>query len=894
MKFEIISEKQIKKEVMKTLTIIDTFGFFFRLYYALKGFKTSRGEASGMVAGFANFIYALKNEFQSDYIIFALDSKGKTFRSEIDSNYKINRIPPPPELLAQLPICIEMIEKMGFTSYSCEGYEADDIIASVVKTCQNEDIFVRIVTQDKDLYQLIKNGKTSIYSPISKNDYDEEACFEKYGVKPCQIKDFLALCGDSSDNIPGVKGIGQKGAKTLLDEFQSLEGIYENLMLVRNERNRNLLLEGKDNAFLSKKLASLYEDLEVKHLLKNAKFPNDEPLLKVLDILEHYELRSLLKKLHLNAENKSNTLAFKAILITDENKLFEILNLLDKESIIAFDTETTGLDTKEAKIVGFSFCFNENEAFYVPLTHNYLGVSGQISLQNAKKALESIYTHFIIGHNLKYDFEIIKHNFGLEPPTKYADTLILAWLYNPSLRINMDDLALRLFNYETLHFENIVKKGENFAGVEISKACEYAAEDAYITLRFYLYFLKNLEPHLLELARKYEFDFIIIIMMMQENGIKLDTRALENLMKQFESEIKNLSEEIYTLCEERFNLNSPKQVGDILFDKLKLPSGKKSKTGYSTDEKVLKELIDKHPVVGKILDYRELAKLYFTYCEPLLKLALKDENSRIYSSFLQTGTATGRLSSKDPNLQNIPAHGQYAKDYKSCFIAREGFSFISLDYSQIELRMLAHFSEDIKLLEAFKNNEDIHAKTALMIFGKNDYETRSIAKSINFGLIYGMGYKTLSQNLKIEASLAKQYIEKYFENFTSIKNYFQKVKDEAKKNGFIKTLLGRKRYFDFENAKPMILAMYERESINSILQGSAADVIKLAMLEIAKDLDENKKLILQIHDELLFEVKDEFCENFVKKASNIMENIVKLKVNLKTSSNIAKNWGDLK
>lgn len=879
---------------MKTLTIIDTFGFFFRLFYALKGLKNSQGKPSGMISGFANFIYSLKNEHKSDYIIFALDSKGKTFRSEIDPNYKQNRTPPPPELLEQIPICIEMIEKMGFISVSREGYEADDIIASFVKICKDKDIFVRVVTQDKDLYQLIKDEKVSIYSPISKNDYDEAACLEKYGVKPCQIRDFLALCGDSSDNIPGVKGIGAKGAKTLLDEFNNIEGIYENLMLVRNERSRNLLIEGKENAFLSKKLASLYEDLELDDLLEKSAYPSNEPLLNVLEFLEQFELNALLKKLRQNPDNKDKNLGFKATLIQDENKLFKILNSLPKDSIIAFDTETTGLDTKEVKIVGFSFCVSEEESFYVPLNHNYLGVGEQISFSSAKKAIELIYSHFIIGHNLKYDFKIIENNFGLKVPLKYADTMILAWLKNPSLRVNMDDLALRLFNYETLHFESLVKKGETFASVELEKACKYAAEDAYITLRFYLYFLKNLDSNLLELAKNYEFDFIKVIMMMEENGIKLDTNALEILMKKFENEIKNLSEEIYTLCEDRFNLNSSKQVGDILFEKLKLPSGKKTKTGYSTDEKVLNNLLDKHPVVTKILDYRELAKLYSTYCEPLLKLALKDENSRIYSSFLQTGTATGRLSSKDPNLQNIPAHGQYAKDYKTCFVAKEGFSFISLDYSQIELRMLAHFSEDEKLLEAFKNDEDIHAKTAIMIFGESNYETRSVAKSINFGLIYGMGYKTLSQNLKIEANLAKSYIEKYFENFTSIKNYFEKVKNEAKQNGFITTLSGRKRYFDFENAKPMQVAMYERESINSILQGSAADIIKLAMLEIAKDLDENKKLILQIHDELIFEIKDELCENFVKKASDIMENIVKLKVKLKTSSNIAKKWGDLK
>lgn len=879
---------------MKTLTIIDTFGFFFRLFYALKNFQNSKGESSGMISGFANFIYSLRNEYKSDYIIFALDSKGKTFRSEIDPNYKTNRTPPPPELLAQIPICIEMIEKMGFVSISKEYYEADDIIASMVKICKDKDIFVRIITQDKDLYQLIEDGKVSIYSPISKNDYDEAACLEKYGVKPAQIKDFLALCGDSADNIPGVKGIGAKGAKNLLDEFGSIEELYKNLSLVRNERSKNLLLEGKENAFLSKKLASLYEDLDLGDLIEKSIYHQEEPLLKVLEYLERFELNSLLKKLKLNPQNHNQNLGFKATLILDENTLFRKLESLEKESIIAFDTETTGLNVREAKIVGFSFCVSENEAFYVPLNHTYLAVPHQISMQSAKKALEKIYSHFIVGHNLKYDFAIIENNFKLTPPQKYADTMILAWLYNPTLRVNMDDLALRLFDYKTLHFESVVKKGENFASVELEKACKYAAEDAYITLRFYLYFLKNLEPNLLKLAFENEFNFIEVLRKMEQNGIKLDTQKLQNLMQEFEKEIRLLSEEIYTLCDDKFNLNSPKQVGDVLFEKLKLPSAKKTKTGYSTDEKVLESLVDKHPVVSKILAYRELAKLYSTYCEPLLKLALKDENSRIYSSFLQTGTATGRLASKEPNLQNIPAHGQYAKDYKSCFIAQEGFSFISLDYSQIELRMLAHFSEDEKLLEAFKNDEDIHARTAIMIFGESNYETRSVAKSINFGLIYGMGYKTLSQNLKIEASLAKTYIEKYFANFTSIKNFFEKVKNEAKVNGYISTLSGRKRYFDFANAKPMQVAMYERESINSILQGSAADIIKLAMLELYKELDADKRLILQIHDELIFEVKDELCENFEKIARDIMENIVKLKVNLKTSSSIAKDWGTLK
>lgn len=876
---------------MKTLTIIDTFGFFFRLYYALKGFKTSSGKSSGMVAGFSNFIYSLKKDYKSDYIIFALDCKGKTFRSEIDANYKSNRQAPPPELLEQIPVCIEMIEKMGFCSYSQEGYEADDIIASMVKFCEDKDIFVRIITQDKDLYQLIKDGKVSIYSPISKRDYNEAACVEKYGVKPSQIKDFLALCGDSADNIPGVKGIGVKGAKNLLDEFNSLEDIYENLLFVRNERTKNLLAQGKENAFLSKKLASLYDSLNVSSLLEKAEFKDDEPLMKIPEILQNYELYSLLKRLEISPK-KSTSLNFKATLISDKDELFALLQNLNESTIIAFDTETTGLEAS-ADIVGFSFAMNENEAFYVPIAHK--STQKQLCKEEAKRAIELIFKGFVVGHNLKFDFKIIAHNFGLTLPKYYADTMVLAWLKDPSKRVNMDDLAKRLFDYDTLHFEDMVKKGQNFADVELEKATQYAAEDAYITLKFYLYFLQNLDPSLLELAKKLEFPFIKIIMMLENNGIKLDTTLLNTLMQSFSKEIELLSSEIYELCGEKFNLNSPKQVGDILFEKLALPSGKKGKSGvFSTDEKVLKELVLKHPVVPKLLDYRELAKLYSTYCEPLYKLALKDEHSRIYSSFLQTGTATGRLSSKDPNLQNIPAHGQYAKDYKSCFISRDGFSFLSLDYSQIELRMLAHFSEDEKLIAAFENDEDIHAKTAMMIFNESNFQTRSIAKSINFGLIYGMGYKSLSQNLNIEASAAKSYIEKYFENFTSIKEYFQRVKSEARQNGYVSTLLGRKRYFDFQNTSAMISAAYERESVNSVLQGSAADVIKLAMLEIAKYLDEDKKLILQIHDELIFEIKDELLENFATITQEIMQNIVKLKVSLKTSLAVAKNWGELK
>ncbi|ALV23854.1 DNA polymerase I, 5' --_ 3' polymerase, 5' --_ 3' and 3' --_ 5' exonuclease [Campylobacter iguaniorum] len=875
---------------MKSLTIIDTFGFFFRLYYAMSGLKNKEGKPSGMVHGFANFIHNLKNDFPSDYIVFALDSGGKTFRSEIDPNYKANRTSPPDELKAQLPVCIEMIEKMGLCSLRLEGYEADDIIASFVKNNKDKELEIRVVTHDKDLYQLI-SPNVFIYSPAKKELYDRAGCYEKYGVYPEQVRDFLALCGDTADNIPGVKGIGEKGAKKLLDEFGSIENLYENLSQVRNERTKNMLFESKENAFISKRLATLYDELDTPNL-ENAKFPQTNPLLKITDILEDYSLNRLLTQIQNTKDEKK--LSFTSVLITDENKLVNLVESITEDTLISFDTETTGVDAKSAKIVGFSFCFNEQISYYVPLTHSYLGCSKQISLETAKWAISQIYKGFVVGQNLKYDFRIIKNNFDLNPPKNYADTMILAWLYDPSSAVGMDSLALRLYDYKTIKFEDVVAKGETFASVECESAAKYASEDAWITLRFYKTFLNLLEPNLLKIAREVEFDFILTLFDMESNGIRLNTDKLKELISSNEVALKSLTNEIYSLCGEKFNINSTKQLGVVLFENLKLPTKKKTKTGYSTDESVLSELLETHPVIQKLLEYRELYKLQSTYCEPLLALALKDPNQRVYTNFIHTGTATGRLSSKNPNLQNIPARGSLAKQMRSVFEARDGYSLISLDYSQIELRLLAHFSKDPALLEAFKNGEDIHARTAISIFGTSDPKNRAIAKSINFGLIYGMGANKLSGELGIDKKSAKEYIELYFKAFSTIKEFLEGIKVGAKNDGFVTTLLGRKRLFDFSHATPMQVAMYEREAVNTKFQGSAADIIKLAMLGVKSLLSEDAKLLLQIHDELIFEVRDDLANDFANRVKELMQNAVNLNVPLIANSTIAKNWGELK
>lgn len=525
---------------MKSLTIIDTFGFFFRLYYAMSGLKSQSGKPNGMVHGFANFIYNLKQDFPSDYIVFALDSGGKTFRSQIDPNYKANRVSPPQELKDQLPVCIDMIEKMGLCSLRVEGYEADDIIASFIKNSKDQDLEIRIVTHDKDLYQLI-DDRVSIFSPAKKELYNRDGCYEKYGVYPEQIRDFLALCGDSADNIPGVKGIGEKGAKKLLDEFGSIENLYENLSQVRNERTKNMLFESKENAFISKRLATLYDELETPNL-QNAIFPTSNPLLKVIDTLKDYSLSRLLATLKSSDEDK--ILSFTPVLLTDESELIRLLEDMNSEIMISFDTETTSTDAKIAKIVGFSFCFNEQTSYYVPLAHSYLGVESQISMNSAKWAISQIYKGFVIGQNLKYDFRIVANNFGIEPPKNYSDTMILAWLDDPSSSVGMDNLAKKLYNYETIKFESVVKKGEDFSSVDLQSASKYASEDAWITLKFYKTFTNKLEESMLNIAKNVEFPFILTLFDMESNGIRLNLEKLRALILRNDSALRALTTEI--------------------------------------------------------------------------------------------------------------------------------------------------------------------------------------------------------------------------------------------------------------------------------------------------------------------------------------------------------------
>ncbi len=884
---------------MKTLTIIDTFGFFFRNYFALPHLRNKDGFPTGLLTGFMNFISTIEKEHPKGYILFALDSKGKCFRHDIFPQYKANRPPAPQELLDQLPVAIEWIKKMGFKQLELSRYEADDIVASVATIAKQSGFRVEIVSHDKDLYQLIDDDKVVLYDPIKKEDINEEKCQLKFGVKPKYIIDYLALVGDAADNIPGVKGVGAKGAKKLIDEFGTVEEIYQNIDNVRNERTKNLLKEGKDRAFLSKELVRLKYDLfNNKFDIDEFKMPQDNVIFKIKDELLKYDIKAVLKRANIQKQEYKTVekKLFTSVLLDTKEKLFNVIDSIKKESMVAFDTETTSLNVRDASIVGFSFALNEEEAYYVPIAHNYLGVGEQVSLESAKKAIEKLMQFKIIGQNIKYDLAIIYNNFGFKRFEPYADTMILSWLLNPEISASLDNMAYRYFGYKMKKFKDTVKKGENFSSVEIDLAKFYASEDAWMTLRLYNKLITLLSQELLDEAVSVEYPFVNTLVSIENEGIKIDVEFFEKLLKNSELQLAKLTKEIYELSDSKFNINSTKQLGAILFEKLGLKVIKKTKTGYSTDEKVLNELFGEHLIIEKILKYREYYKLQSTYIKPLLKYAYNDENHRIYTSFLQTGTATGRLSSQNPNLQNIPTRSELGREIRKGFVSKEGYKLVSIDYSQIELRLLAHFSQDKALVDAFMHDKDIHLETAKMIFGEDEAkEKRHIAKAVNFGLLYGMGPRKLSQTVNVSTSEAKEYIKRYFDSFPTVKAYLNSIQKHAEEEGYVETILKRRRYFDFKRANPMQKASYLREAPNTVFQGSAADLIKMAMNKIDSKLDKNQgKILLQIHDELIFEVKDSFVDEYAAKAREIMEDIYKLHIPIKCSLSIAQNWGELK
>jgi len=900
---------------LKTITIIDTFGFFFRSYFALPPLRNSEGFPTGLLTGFANLVDSLHRDHSTDYLVFALDAKGRNFRNDLYPDYKAHREAAPDDLLAQLPVAIEWIEQMGFANLSREGFEADDVITTVTKFAREQGLKVRIVSHDKDLYQMIDDGVVVMYDSVKKEEVDEQACVDKFGVRPKDFINFQALLGDSSDNIPGVKGIGKVGAAKLINEFHTLEAIYDNIENCGTPRIQKLLLEGKENAFLSRELVTMrtdvFEELDVKKFV----FEDKNYLSCLIEEFEKYEMKQAIKKAKVGlegSEGKTETavvekpkkvgLSFEAVTLDTKEKLMDVIESIDTDSIVAFDTETTGLDTKVAKMVGFSFCFDAEKAYYVPVAHNYLGVEDQVSVDDATLAIKQLLTHNIVGQNLKFDLSLLYNQFYIEPIIPYADTMIMAWLTNPGVKVGLDTLAKTYFKYEMKPFKEVVKKGEDFSAVSIGDATFYAAEDAWMTYMLHGAIKKKMElsslTHLLKEAKNVEYPFINVLIRMEQLGIKVDPVKLVGLEKRLSEDLSTLTADIYALSGSEFNIKSTQQLGVVLFQQLGLKGGKKTKTGYSTNEAVLSSLIGEHPIIAKILEYRESQKILSTYVQPLLKLAKEDKNSRIYTSFVQTGTATGRLSSRDPNLQNIPVRSALGRSVREAFVAKEGYKLVSIDYSQIELRLLAHFSKDTALMEAFNQGVDIHLATAIKLFGAEAaQEKRNLAKSVNFGLLYGMGPKKLSEDVGISQSEAKEIIKNYFASFPTVKSFLEGVQEQVKIDGYSETLLKRRRIFDYENANGMQKAAFMRESVNTVFQGSAADLIKLSMNEIdsmIREEDLDADMLLQIHDELIFEVKEEKVKEISKRFVHTMENILELNVPLECSVSVGDSWGELK
>ncbi|OQX76523.1 MAG: DNA polymerase I [Epsilonproteobacteria bacterium 4484_65] len=898
---------------MKTITIIDTFGFFFRSYFALPPLRNSDGFPTGLLTGFINLVDSLHRDHSTDYLVFALDSKGKTFRNELYPEYKANRESPPEDLTKQLPVAIEWIEQMGFANLSRTGFEADDVITTVTKFAKEQGMKVRIVSHDKDLYQLIDDGIVVMYDSVKKKEVDEQACMEKFGVNPKDFIDFQAIVGDSSDNVPGVKGIGVKGAAKLINEFHTLENIYNNIEKCGTPRIQNLLLEYKEKAFLSRELVTMRTDVFKDVDLESFVFEDKNYLSCLVDEFEQYEMKQAIKKAKVGQEEtdcdtvakpkpKESTLSFEAITLDTEEKLNAVIDGMESDVIVAFDTETTGLDTKVAKMVGFSFCTATDKAYYVPIGHNYLGVEEQVYIDDAIVSLKKLLKHKVVGQNLKFDLSLLYNQYDFEEITPYADTMIMAWLSDPGSKVGLDALAKKFFKYDMKPFKEMVKKGEDFSAVAIDDATFYAAEDAWMTYLLYGAIKKKMElgslTHLLNEAKNVEYPFMNVLMRMERLGIKINPSKLLELQKTLSEDLATLTQEIYALSGSEFNIRSTQQLGVVLFQQIGLKGGKKTKTGYSTNEAVLSSLVGEHPIIEKILEYREYQKILSTYVDPLLKLAKADEHSRIYTSFGQTGTATGRLSSRDPNLQNIPVRSALGRSVREAFVAKEGYKLVSIDYSQIELRLLAHFSKDAALMEAFKNGVDIHMATAIKLFGEEEAkEKRNFAKSVNFGLLYGMGPKKLSDELGISSSEAKEIITNYFASFPTVKNFLEGIQERVKIDGYVETILKRRRLFDYESANGMQKAAFMRESVNTVFQGSAADLIKLSMNQIDSMIQEENLdafMLLQIHDELIFEIKEEKVEEISKRFVHTMENVLELEVPLVCSVSVGDSWGELK
>ena len=898
--------------------IIDGSSYLYRAYHAMPPLTTSDGRPTGAIKGVTNMLMTLKKDSEGSPIIVTFDAKGKTFRNDIYDSYKANRPPMPDDLREQLVPLKNVCRAIGFPLIEIEGVEADDVIATLVRIAKENNFKSVISSLDKDLMQLVEDPSAKMMNTMTHQIFDEEKVFEKFGVKPNQIRDMLALTGDTSDNIPGVPKVGQKTAAKWLNEFRDLEGIKsnadsikgvvgENLRNSLNDLDRNVELVSLKNdvdigvSFESllqlngnqETLDELFADLEFKKPKKKPANKEDKKVANVQEVAQ-------------NLAPSKPIGAYKTIL--NKKDLEEWSEKLDACKVFAIDTETDSLNTVSANLVGISLSVKEGEGCYIPLKHEYEDCPTQIDLELVVSIIGSSIEknkHKAVGQNLKFDIPILaRHGIALD--TFHADTMLMSYVLNSTAtRHGMDKLAEFYLNYTTVKYKEVTgtaSKQINFSAVEIEVASNYAAEDADITLRLFnkLEDLLKDKPTQLKLLNDIEYPLVHVLSKIEQNGAKIDKDKLAEHSKELSEKIADLSAQAFVISGEEFNLDSPKQLLEILYEKLKLPILKKTPKGQpSTNEETLQRLSEEYELPGIILQYRTLAKLKSTYTDSLIKIE-NPLTKRIHTSYQQAVTSTGRLSSTEPNLQNIPIRTAEGRRIREAFVPEKGNVLISADYSQIELRIMAHLSKDKNLTHAFNNNLDIHSATAAEVFGVNledvTQDQRRSAKAINFGLMYGMSAFGLTRQLDIPRAEAQKYLDTYFERYTGVKDYIANTKAQAKEDMFVETIMGRRLYLNEINAgNGLRRQAAERAAINAPLQGSAADIIKKAMIDIQDFLEKEMpkvKVIMQVHDELIFEAPKENAEEVLSTMKGMMEKAVKLDIPLIADAAIGDNWNE--
>ena len=898
---------------MKNLFLIDGSGFIFRAFYAIPLLTNSQGIPINAVYGYCNMILNIYEKFKPEQMIVVFDTKKKTFRSDIYKEYKSNRTDPPEELIPQFSIIRDATDALQIPRLEMDGYEADDIIATYTKQAEEKGVSVTIISSDKDLMQLV-NKNTKMYDSMKDKFIGVKEVKEKFGVEPSKIIDVQALAGDRIDNIPGVSGIGVKTAAELINNFNSLENVLAKVNEIKQPKRRQILIDEKDKALISKKLVTLKCNVDIKKYDLNLfQGINQKTALKFFEKHGFKNLISRFTRKKNDSTNQSLKKKQKYFVIQSLKDLINLEKKIQKNKLVSIDTETSSLNANLAELVGISLSVNEKEAFYLPLKHsldtnnNFKNLDLQKVFPILKKILEDD-SIIKVGHNIKYD-KIIFSRIGINL-NPVDDTMLLSYVLDTGkFRHNLDDLAKIYFNYETIKYKDVVgvgKKEKKFNEVNIKDAYIYAAEDADITLRLYKILKKRIiSEKLLSVYEYIEKPLINVLAEIEKKGIKVDVKRLKNLSLVFQKKLSKIEKEIFKLSSIEFNIASPKQLGEILFNKLGLEGKKKGKSGaYSTSVDVLENLsYQGHKIAEFLLEWRQISKLLNTYTYSLINEVNK-KTLRIHTSYSMAATNTGRLSSTDPNLQNIPIRTDEGKKIRNAFISDKGFKLVSLDYSQIELRLLAHIGKVEDLKKAFDKNIDIHKKTASQIFNVelkdvND-DLRRKAKTINYGIIYGISAFGLAKQLNIQRSEADLIIKEYFKNYKGILNYINETTDFCKKNGFVKTLFGRECYIEGINNKNSSFRNFAiRAAVNAPIQGSAADIIKKAMINIYKFLEEKKtksKMILQVHDELLFEMCESEINYLSMDIKKIMENSslpeIKLDIPLIVDIGQGSNWAE--